>query len=196
MGDIQHVRFLFDPTCPWAWRASRWVRAAAEVRPLEIEWDLLSLAYINRDKADDTRQEQGEQRKPLMRLLELARQEGTDAIDRLYTALGEAVHEDGQDPQNEATWEAALAIAGLDDDLLPQAHRLARLDAELAQRYDQAINAGAIGTPTLYFNGGDAPFYGPVIDAVPSGEDAGLLWDHLAWIAMQPYFYEFKRSRG
>jgi protein-disulfide isomerase len=70
------------------------------------------------------------------------------------------------------------------------------LDTELAQRYDQAINAGAIGTPTLYFNGGDAPFYGPVIDAVPSGEDAGLLWDHLAWIAMQPYFYEFKRSRG
>ncbi len=196
MAETLHVRFLFDPACPWAWRASRWVRAAAEVRPIEIEWDLLALAHINRDKADDARREQGEQRKPLMRLLELARQEGTDAIDRLYTALGEAVHENGQDLQNEATWAAALAIAGLDDDLLPQAHRLVRLDAELEQRYDEAIAGGAIGTPTLYFNHMPGAYYGPVIDAVPDGEEAGLLWDHLAWIATQPYFYEIKRSRS
>ncbi len=195
MTDTQHVRFLFDPTCPWAWRASRWVRAAAEVRPLEIQWDLLSLAYVNRDKANDKQRQQGEQRNPLMRLLELARQEGADAADRLYTALGEATHENGQDLQDEATWVAALAVAGLDDDLLPQAHRLDRLDAELEQRYDAAIADGAIGTPTLYFNGTSGAYYGPVIDAVPSGEDAGLLWDHVAWIATQPYFYELKRSR-
>ncbi len=196
MADTQHVRFLFDPICPWSWRTSRWVRAVVEVRPLEIEWDLLSLAYVNRDNASPQQQQQGEQRKPLMRLLELARQEGNDAIERLYTALGEAVHENDQDLQDEATWVAALAIAGLDDDLLPQAHRLVRLDAELEQRYDEAIAGGAIGTPTLYFNHMPGAYYGPVIDAVPDGEEAGLLWDHLAWIATQPYFYEIKRSRG
>jgi len=195
MTDTQHVRFLFDPTCPWAWRASRWVRAVAEVRSLEIEWDLLSLAYINRDTQNNKQRQQGEQRKPLMRLLELARQEGSDAVDRLYTVLGEAVHENGQDLQDKATWIAALAIAGLDDDLLEQAHRLDRLDAELEQRYDEAIANGAIGTPTLYFNHTPGAYYGPVIDAVPRGEDAGVLWDHVAWVATQPYFYELKRSR-
>lgn len=197
MTDTQHVRFLFDPACPWAWRASRWVRAAADVRPLEIEWDLLSLAYVNRDNAEmpEHIRQQGEQRKPLMRLLELARQEGNDAVDRLYTALGEAAHENDQALHEEATWVAALAIAGLDDDLLGQAHRLDRLDAELEQRYEEALAGGAIGTPTLYFNGTPGAYYGPIIDAVPAGEDAGLLWDHLAWIATQPYFYELKRSR-
>lgn len=195
MTDTQHVRFLFDPACPWAWRASRWVRAAAAVRPLEIEWDLLSLGYVNRESGNEAYLAKAEQRKPLMRLLELARQQGNDAVDRLYTTLGEAAHENGQDLQDEATWVAALAVAGLDDDLLPQAHRLHRLDAELEQRYDAALAGGAIGTPTLYFNGTPGAYYGPVLDAVPTGEDAGLLWDHLAWIATQPYFYELKRSR-
>lgn len=197
MADTQHVRFLFDPSCPWAWRASRWVRAAAAVRPLQIEWDLLSLAYINRNNrhmSDEMRQ-QGEQRKPLIRLLALVRQQSNDDLDRLYTVLGEAVHEKHQDLYDEATWTAALALAGLDDDLLAKAHQRSQLDDELAQRYDVALNAGAIGTPTLYFNGGDAPYYGPVLDGVPTGENAAQLWDHLSWIATQPYFYELKRSR-
>jgi 2-hydroxychromene-2-carboxylate isomerase len=144
----------------------------------------------------DRARQQGEQRKPLMRLLELARQEGPDAVDRLYTALGQAAHGHGQNLQDEATWVAALAVAELDNDLLAQAHRLHRLDAELEQRYDAALASGAIGTPTLYFNHTPSAYYGPVIDAVPGGENAGLLWDHVAWITTQPYFYELKRSRS
>jgi 2-hydroxychromene-2-carboxylate isomerase len=193
----QHVRFLFDPACPWAWRASRWVREVAKVRPLEIEWGFLSLGYINRDNMDDERRARAEQTKPVLRMLELARrQHGNDAVDRLYLALGEAVHERKQKLEDHNVWRQALARAELPEDLLTQAQAATELDAELERRYDEALSAGAIGTPTLYFNGGDAPFYGPVIDAVPSDEDAGALWDHLSWVATQPYFYEFKRSRN
>jgi 2-hydroxychromene-2-carboxylate isomerase len=192
----QHVRFLFDPNCPWTWRTSLWVREVAKVRPLEIEWGLLSLAYVNRESMDDERRQQGERRKPLMRLLELVRcNEGNDALDRLYLALGEAVHEQKQQLDDEAVWRAALSRAELPQSLLQQARSATELDAELDRQYEQALSAGAIGAPTLSFNGSVTPYFGPVINSVPHGEDAGQLWDHLAWLATQPYFYEFKRSR-
>ena len=44
--------FWFDPLCPWAWIASRWILNAAEVRPLEVHWHVMSLAYLNSDKED------------------------------------------------------------------------------------------------------------------------------------------------
>src|ERR1019366_8759158 len=44
--------FWFDPLCPWAWITSRWILNAAEVRPIEVQWHVMSLAYLNADKAD------------------------------------------------------------------------------------------------------------------------------------------------
>jgi len=38
-------------------------------------------------------------------------------------------------------------------------------------------------------------FFGPVITSVPTGEDAGELWDHIAWLATRDDFFEYKRSR-
>jgi hypothetical protein len=34
-----------------------------------------------------------------------------------------------------------------------------------------------------------------VITSVPTGEDAGELWDHIAWLAARDDFFEYKRSR-
>jgi hypothetical protein len=30
------VDFWFDPSCPWAWMASRWVEEVAALRPLDV----------------------------------------------------------------------------------------------------------------------------------------------------------------
>jgi hypothetical protein len=54
---------------------------------------------------------------------------------------------------------------------------------------------GAFGVPTLYFGDNPAPYFGPVIDPAPTGEDAARLWDHLFGIATLPCFYELKRPR-
>ena len=35
----------------------------------------------------------------------------------------------------------------------------------------------------------------PVVTSVPTGEDAGELWDHIAWLAARDDFFEYKRSR-
>ena len=50
MDNQTSLRFYFDPVCPWAWRTSLWIREVAKVRPLSIEWDILSLQAVNKGK--------------------------------------------------------------------------------------------------------------------------------------------------
>jgi len=41
--DAPAIRFLFDPSCPWTWRTSQWVRNVQRQEPLDIQWELYSL---------------------------------------------------------------------------------------------------------------------------------------------------------
>jgi 2-hydroxychromene-2-carboxylate isomerase len=190
------VRFKFDPACPWAWRTSLWIREARERRPIEVEWGLLSLEYVNRDQGENEYSELMRRSRPAMRLLHLARREaGNDAIDRLYLALGRARHERDESLSDPETLAAGLAEAGLDPALLERAQPESELDEELREEYETAEATGAFGVPTLYLDEDERPYFGPVIDPVPEGEEAAALWDHLAGMAKLPYFYELKRPR-
>jgi len=193
----QHIRFLFDPTCPWTWRTSLWIREAARVRPITIEWSLLSLAYLNREHADAATQARNERRKPALRLFARAEQHnGQSGIDQLYLALGTAVHVHKQSLETPEVLAAALTAAELPAELLTTSEDDAVLDAELEAKYAAAVASGVFGVPTLYFGDNPAPYFGPVIDPPPQGETAGQLWDHVYGIAQHPYFYELKRNRG
>ena len=67
-------------------------------------------------------------------------------------------------------------------------------DRLLAEHQDGVDRVGAFGVPTISING-QRGFFGPVISTVPSGEEAGELWDHLAWLAARDNFFEYKRRR-
>ena len=64
----------------------------------------------------------------------------------------------------------------------------------LAEHQEALERHGAFGVPTISVEG-KRGFFGPVITSVPSGEDAGELWDHIAWLANRTDFFEYKRSR-
>lgn len=196
-AETQNLRFLFDPACPWAWRTSKWVRNARKQRPIHVEWELFSLEYANRDGADEGYLERVRRNRLALRLLHLAREQGgNDAIDRLYVALGRARHERGQQLHDPEVLSSALREAGLDEALLETASRQTELDGKLEQIYESAEATGAFGVPTLYFGEEDTPYFGPVIDPVPDGEEAAKLWDNLSDIAEQPHFFELKRPRN
>src|SRR5690349_15015868 len=87
--DTINLRFYFDPVCPWAWRASLWIREVQKVRPVKVEWDILSLQAAN--KGQDSLKESHFKSEKGFRVMALLRrhyrpEEANQLIDRLYLA--------------------------------------------------------------------------------------------------------------
>ena len=196
MTDKDTADFWFDPLCPWAWIASRWILNAAEVRSLDVHWHVMSLAYLNADKEDlpeQYRQLLSEAWGPVRVCIAAEQQFGPEVLLPLYTALGNRFHLE-QKPKDRATIEEALVEAGLPTSLA---------DAAETDEYDDALkkshHAGMdqvgyeVGTPVISVAG--VAFFGPVITPAPTGEAAGVLWDGVLAVAGTPGFFELKRSR-
>jgi 2-hydroxychromene-2-carboxylate isomerase len=190
----QAVDFYFDPSCPWAWRTALWIQEVAQVRPIEVTWKFLSLAKIN--EADDYAQESHAASHATFPLLARARERfGNDAVYRLYVALGQARHERKESLADPAVIERALQEAGLDPAWRTEAAAESGMEERILAEHQEGVERhGAFGVPTISING-QRGFFGPVITTVPSGEDAGELWDHLSWLAARKDFFEYKRSR-
>jgi hypothetical protein len=80
------VRFHFDPLCPWAWQASKWIREVEKVRDVDIEWRLLSLELINED-GDDPLADVHAKGGAALRTLVLVRREGGTTRSGTFTRL-------------------------------------------------------------------------------------------------------------
>jgi len=190
------VDFWFDPVCPWAWIASRWIHEVEKVRPVTTKWHVMSLSVLNEDKEDLSEQYQELLRTALgpVRICVAAEEaHGSEVLGPLYTALGTRFHLQ-KAPRERATYEAALAEAGLPASLA---------DAAESTEYDKALRAShkdgiervgyEVGTPIISVNG--TSIFGPVVSPIPRGEAAARLWDGVLLIAGTDGFFELKRSR-
>jgi len=187
--------FWFDPICPWAWIASRWMLEVEQVRGVGVRWHVMSLAYLNegRDLPADYREAMDKAWGPVRVVIAAVAAHGDKVALPLYTALGTRFHHDDR-PKDRATIEDALAEVGLPLDLA---------DAMDSDAYDDALrkshHAGMdqvgfeVGTPVISVEG--VAFFGPVVSPVPRGEAAGRLWDGVRLVAGTDGFFELKRSR-
>ena len=187
--------FWFDPLCPFAWITSRWMLEVEEVREVKVNWRVMSLYVLNKDR-DISEDYQARIRRGLSvgRVLIAAEQQfGPQALGPLYTALGTRIHHEKQDLGRELV-EAALADAGLPAELV-EAMDDASYDEPLRASHQEAIDrvGDDVGTPTIAFNG--SAFFGPVLSRIPRGDDAGRIWDGTIALAEFDYFFEIKRTR-
>lgn len=194
------VTFWFDVSCPFCWQTSRWIKEVEKVRDIEVEWVPMSLSVLNdgRDLDPDYMEKMKANWGPA-RVFALVKEKEPEKIDALYTAMGTIIHPGRQ---------GAKKGYGAYNEVIAQALEQVGLDAAYAEVADdeagderlRAYHQGAmdavgdeVGTPVIKL--GDAAFFGPVITRVPTGEQAGELFDASVALADYPYFFEIKRTR-
>ncbi len=195
MAERDRVDFWFDPLCPWCWITSRWILEAERVRPIEVNFHIMSLAVLNenRDIPDSYREMLARAMEPVRVLAATQARHGDAAVAELYTAMGTRRHNEGEQDMSVVIAQA-LADAGLEADLA---------EAATSTEYDTAVRASHhegmdkvgddVGTPTIHVN--DVAFFGPVLSRIPRGEEAGRVWDGVVALASYPHFFELKRTR-
>jgi hypothetical protein len=169
------------------------MREVARVLPDDVHLKLLSLEEDNRPRG--TLHDSHLKSRAPFRVLVLARRQGGEkAIEALYAALGAARHERKLDLGDPATVRGALEEAGLGENLYEDALADPSTEQECLAEHAAIVARGAFGVPTLVIDGGP-PIFGPVIQPPPRGEEAGVLFDHVAGLSRIPTFFELKRSR-
>jgi predicted DsbA family dithiol-disulfide isomerase len=190
------VDFWFDPLCPWAWMASRWMLEVEKVRDAHTTFHVMSLAVLNeeQDLPEEYRQMMDEQDWIGVRAsIAVEEKYGSEALRNFYTALGTRFHL-GQEPRTPETVRAALEEVGLDPAIADEAQ---------TDQYDEALRASHhqgmdpvgmdVGTPVIRVNG--MSLFGPVISPAPKGEAAGDLFDGFVKVTAYSGFFELKRTR-
>ena len=197
--DREDMQFWFDPLCPWAWITSRWMLEVEKVRPVRVDWRIMSLAYLNlvqhegKGLSEEYVERMNRAWGPVRVCAAAAADAGPGILGPLYTAIGTRIHNQGRrdDP---AVIPEALAEAGLPE-WLADAAETAEFDDAIKKSHHEAFDEVGldVGTPVVRIRG--KALFGPVITPAPKGEAAGELWDGLVLVSKADGFFELKRSR-
>jgi len=195
----EHIRFHFDPICPWCYQTSRWLKRVAELGEVELTWGLFSLELQNAGNEPEELASAHAQSKLALATAVAVRDEGgSDAVGAFYSALGRRVHESGEQLGEADTVKRALDDAGLDPGLADRAAAdPAYVERVVTEHRELVDGTRSFGVPTLVLDGGDGPaIFGPVITEPPASDaDAVELFRHVVWLARYPGFSELKRDR-
>jgi 2-hydroxychromene-2-carboxylate isomerase len=193
------AEFFLDPACPWCWITSRWVTNVQAERELTVGWRFISLNVLNEANYDDANNEYAARHREghlnslkMLRVLHAVRErEGNDAVAKLYTALGTALHVHQRYDDTRADLHGfvaeCLGTAGFDGEFVDALDDEAR-DAALRAETEEALERTGpdVGTPIITFRPGTESarsFFGPVMPKAPKGDDAVALWNAVATIA-------------
>ena len=194
----EQISFYFDPMCPWAYQTSRWIRTVRAQADLDIAWKFFSLEEVNRVDGKRHPWERpwsygfGQMRVGAL----IRRDEGNDAVDRWYEALGNAFFYDGIKTHVPEHHAEVIEQAGFDPAYV---ERAIADDSTLTEVRDEHLDAvarfGAHGVPTIVFHPSEYAVYGPVVVPAPEGDDAIALWDIVKAMQRFPHLYELRHPK-
>jgi predicted DsbA family dithiol-disulfide isomerase len=206
LPSMTDVEVFIDPSCPWAWVTSRWVREVAPARDLTVFWRSYCLEIRDDYGVAPTVPEEYRQQAlaghaishRMLRIFEAARADaGEDAVDRLYSKWGKLYFVSKPRRTTEVLVEC-VAGAGLDARLVAAAEDES-WDVPIRDAMDVAYAFGGpkTQTPTIVVRSDPAHgFKGPVMAPAPTGPSALALWDAIQVLSEHEGFFEITRPRG
>jgi hypothetical protein len=202
---MSDVEVFVDPSCPWAWITSRWVKEVAPQRDLTVTWrsycleirDDYGVAPTVPEEFRQTAIEAHALSHRMLRIFEAARAgAGEEAVDALYTEWGRRFFARGSSHDRTLLSEC-LAACHLDPDLVDAADD-EKWDAPIVEAMEVAYAFGGPKTQTPTIAVRTSPphgFKGPVMAPAPTGKAAVRLWDAIQVISQEPGFFEIIRPR-
>lgn len=192
------ISFYFDPMCPYAYQTSRWIRTVRSEVDIDVAWKFFSLEEVNRvDGKKHPWERSWSYGFGQMRVGALIRRElGNDALDRWYSAVGDAFFCDGIKTHVPDEHAALIARVGFDASYVERAIADAATLAEVRDEHlDAAARYGAHGVPTIVFHPNEYAVYGPVVVPAPEGDDAMALWELVRSMRRFPHLYELRHPK-
>lgn len=196
------ARFWFDPSCPYTWVTSRWMRELERLDLVRVTWQVMSLSVLNEHRDDDPEGDpEGYLWGPARLFAAVQHRYGPQALGALYDVFGTMVHgaPAGVDGDDGAGWRPAgdiLSAAGLPLDLADTMES-ADHDPILRASHDAGISLVGphVGTPIVAVDlpgGRQVAWFGPVISRVPHDDEAARLWHGTLMVAGVDGFHEIK----
>ena len=200
------VEFYVDPSCPWAWITSRWIKEVAPHRDLNVIWRSYCLEIRDDYGVVPTMPENMRAAAiaghalshRVLRVFEAARTEsGENAVDALYTEWGHTFF-DRDAARDDTVIAGCISAAGLDAALVEAADD-DKWDTPIVEAMEVAYTFGGpkTQTPTIVVRSDPAHgFKGPVMAPAPTGEAAVRMWDAIVVLSAEPGFFEITRPRA
>jgi predicted DsbA family dithiol-disulfide isomerase len=200
------VDVFVDPSCPWAWITTTWLKEVAPQRDLDLTMRSFCLEIRDDYGVAPTMPEEHREAAiaahavahRMLRIFEAARaRDGQGAVDALYEAWGPRFFVRDRATGDELLSDC-LAACGLDAELV-LAGDDDKWDTPIVEAMDVAYEFGGYKTqtPTIVVRGNPPHgFKGPVMAPAPTGEAAVRLWDAIQVISQEPGFFEITRPRA
>jgi hypothetical protein len=181
-----------DPVCPFGWIASRWLRELQGQRPVEVALHPMSLWVLNEQRElEEWYRDFNEKSWVPAQVAAVTVTYGK--FEDFYEAFGHRVHVEGETDWLRAT-ARALSQCNLPASLIDSAPADHANEAALrtTSKVLNKLVGLETGTPTLLVN--DDAVFGPVLRAVPRGDDAIALMDAMTALVRVPAFTEVRRG--
>jgi predicted DsbA family dithiol-disulfide isomerase len=201
------VEVLVDPSCPWAWITTRWIKEVAPHRDLAVTWrsfcieirDDYGVAPTMPEHLRETALAGHALSHRMLRILEAVRAgSGEQSVDALYTEWGRRFFGPRAERNDDTLLAQCLASCGLDAGFVDAATQ-EKWDAPIVKAMEVAYAFGGpkTQTPTVVVRADPAHgFKGPVMAPAPTGEAALRMWDAVNVLAAEPGFFEITRPRA